>query len=122
MRRYAILLVAVVPFATVAPAQFYPAPGPGPRRSPPAVATTVSPSRSIGPGIAQVYSDINVGRSAGQLSHRQARQLRLEAGEINALERRYSVDGLSDAEAAELNNRIAALLSAINAERSGVIK
>lgn len=122
MRRHVISLFSVALFATAASSQFYPAPGPGPRRSPPAIVTTVSRSPSIEPGIAKVYSDIDAGRSAGQLSHRQARQLRLEVGEISALEQRYSVDGLSDAESAELNNRIAALLSAINGERSGVIK
>jgi hypothetical protein len=86
------------------------------------IATSTSSSPSIGSGLVSVFSNIDEGRRAGQLSHRQARQLRLEADEISTLEQRYAVDGLSDSEAAELNNRIAALNSLVNADRSGVTK
>jgi hypothetical protein len=86
------------------------------------IATSTSSSPSIGSGLGNVFSNIDEGRRAGQLSHRQARQLRLEADEISTLEQRYAIDGLSDSEAAELNNRIAALNSLVNADRSGVTK
>jgi len=122
MRAQSVVFVAILMFAVPAAAQFYPAPGPGPHRSPPMVATTVSQTKSIAPQIGRVYSDIDQGRSAGQLSHKQAKQLRIEAEEISVLEQRYAVDGLSDSEAAELNTRIEALVGVINAERSGVTK
>jgi hypothetical protein len=122
MRAQTLLFFAPILLSAQASAQFYPAPGPGPRRSPPEVATTVSRPSSTWPQVGRVYSDIDEGRRAGQLTHGQARALRREAGEIATLEQRYAADGLSDSEAAELNNRIAALVSAINAERSGVIK
>jgi hypothetical protein len=82
----------------------------------------MSQTRSIAPQIGRVYSDIDQGRSAGQLSRKQAKQLRIEAEERGVLEQRYAVDGLSDSEAAELNTRIEALVGVINAERSGGIK
>src|SRR5947209_19952478 len=122
MRAEPMMLIAGLMLAVPAAAQFYPAPGPGPRRSPPMIATTATRSASIAPQIGRLYSDIDHGRSVGQLSRRQAKQLRVEAGEISALEQRYAVDGLSDSEAAELNTRIEALLGTINAERAGVIK
>ena len=126
MRVQTLLLFAPVLLSGQASAQFYPAPAPapapGPRHSPPEIATSVSKTPTFGGAVGRVYSDIDEGRRAGQLTHRQARALRREAGEIGTLEQRYGVDGLSDSESAELNNRIAALLSAINAQRSGVIK
>src|SRR5690348_14461572 len=86
VRRHMVLLVTAVVLAFPASAQFYPAPGPGPRRSPPEVATTVSRPSSAGPQVGRVYSDIDEGKRAGQLTHRQARALRREAGEITTLE------------------------------------
>jgi hypothetical protein len=122
MGAQSVAFIAILMFTVPAAAQFYPAPGPGPHRSPPMIATTISQTRSIAPQIGRVYSDIDQGRSAGQLSRKQAKQLRIEAEEIGILEQRYAVDGLSDSEAAELNTRIEALVGVINAERSGGIK
>lgn len=119
MRAQTLLLFAPLLFSAQASAQFYPAPGPGPRRSPPMIATNVSGTPSVGLQMSKIYSDIDEGRRAGQLSRHEAKQLRLQAEEINTLEERYAAGGLSDSEAAELNNRIDALLSAINADRSG---
>jgi hypothetical protein len=86
------------------------------------IATSVSATPSVGRQIGKIYSDIYEGRRAGQLSHREARELRIQAEEIETLEARYAVDGLSGSEAAELNNRMDALLGTINAKRSGVTK
>jgi hypothetical protein len=69
-----------------------------------------------------VYSDIHDGAESGQLSRKQAKELRREAGEIDQLEQRYAAGGLSDAEAAELRTREEVLRSIVNAKRSGVIK
>lgn len=122
MRGYGLLLLTSTLFAVPASAQFYPAPGPGPRRSPPMIATTVSKPAPDGPQLGSIFSDIDAGRRTGQLSHKQAKELRLEAGEISALEARYAADGLSDSEAAELQTRTEVLRSIINAKRSGVLK
>jgi hypothetical protein len=74
------------------------------------------------PEVRTVLADINQGAHAGQLSHRQAKELRREAGEITQLEERYAAGGLSNAEAAELQNRIEVLRALTNAKRSGVIR
>jgi hypothetical protein len=121
MRAHIALLVTGILAATSASAQFYPAPGPGTHRAPPAVAST-SVKNSTVPNIGLVYRDIDEGRRNGQLSHRQARELRREAGEISTLEQRYAADGMSDSEAAELQNRVEALKSITDSKRSGLIK
>jgi hypothetical protein len=86
------------------------------------IATTVYKPIPNGPQLGKIFSDIDAGRRAGQLSHKQAKELRLEAGEISALEARYAADGLTDAEAAELQTRAEVLRSIINAKRSGVLR
>jgi hypothetical protein len=86
------------------------------------IATTVSKPAPNGPQLGGIFSDIDAGRRTGQLSHKQAKELRREAGEISVLETRYAADGLSDSEAAELQTRAEVLRSIINAKRSGVIK
>jgi hypothetical protein len=118
MRVLALLLVTATFAAIPASAQFYPAPGPGPHRTPSLVVTPQAGRTRIGPDVAGVRNDIREGTRQGQLSHRQARELRLQADEISILEQRYAVNGLSDSEAAELNNRVEALRGIINAQRS----
>jgi hypothetical protein len=60
---------------------------------------------------------IDDGRRAGQLSRSEARQLRREARQIGRLHSRYGADGLSSAEAAELQMRAAVLREQIGRER-----
>jgi hypothetical protein len=113
------MLIVSVLIATPAPAQFYSVPAHVQRPT-----TTISRSSSTAssPVIGDVYADIRAGARYGQLSHKQAKELRREAAEITALESRYAADGLSDVEAAELQTRAEVLRSIINAKRSGVIR
>jgi hypothetical protein len=89
---------------------------------PPPTTISRSSSTASGPVIGDVYADIRAGSRYGQLSRKQAKELRREAAEISALETRYAADGLSDAEAAELQTRAEVLRSIINAKRSGVLR
>lgn len=82
---------------------------PAPRPSLPGVA------RELG----QADRNIREGRESGQLSRREAKQLRRESRQIATLERRYARGGLSQSERAELEARIAALRSLTGAKRSG---
>jgi hypothetical protein len=118
MRVLALLLVTGTFAAAPAWSQFYPAPGPGPHRTPTLVVTSRAGATRTGPDMAGVLHDIHEGTRQGQLSHREARELRLQADEIRTLEQRYGVDGLSDSEAAELNSRLEALRGIVNAQRS----
>jgi hypothetical protein len=86
------------------------------------IATTVSRPAPNGPQLGSIFSDIDAGARYGQLSRKQAKELRREAAQISALESRYAADGLSDSEAAELQTRAEVLRSIINAKRSGVIR
>jgi len=72
--------------------------------------------------VQQVLSDIDRGRDSGQLSRRQAKQLRADLDEIGRLEQRYAQDGLSDAERTELRNRAEVVRAIANAKRLGAIK
>jgi hypothetical protein len=118
MRAYGSLLVAGIVFSTSASAQFYRSPAP----VPPAPVLTATPSSPAGPKMRTVYSDIRNGARYGQLSHKQAKELRQEAAEIEMLQQRYATGGLSDAEAAELRTRAEVLHAIVNAKRSGVVK
>ena len=75
------------------------------------------------PGVArdleQADRSIRDGRESGQLSRREARQLRRESRQISVLEERYQRGGLSQSERAELETRIAALRSITGAKRGG---
>ncbi|WP_137863310.1 MULTISPECIES: hypothetical protein [unclassified Sphingomonas] len=68
---------------------------------------------------AKIRSDIRAGRDSGQLTPREARQLKREAYQIDTLEERYAAGGLSPAEEAELFARREALRSDVIAKRSG---
>jgi hypothetical protein len=119
MRGYGLLLIASVLLASPASAQFYSVPAHVQR---PPTTISAGSSTASAPVISDVYADIRTGAREGQLSHKQAKELRREAGEISALETRYAADGLSDAEAAELQTRAEVLRSIVNAKRSGVLK
>jgi hypothetical protein len=74
------------------------------------------------PEVRTIYKDIHEGRQDGQLSRKQAKELRREAGAINDMQQRYASDGLSDSEQAELRNRTEVLRAVTNAKRYGTIK
>ena len=118
MRAFGLCLVVSVLVSVPASAQFYRVPAPA--RAP--VFTTAPATRGMSAPVRQVLSDIREGARLGELSHKQAKELRREAGEISELESRYAVGGLSDAEAAELRSREEVLHAIVNAKRSGVIK
>lgn len=61
--------------------------------------------------------DIRDARNAGQLTRREARQLRREAGVIDSLTQRYARDGLSAAERRELDLRAGVLRDRLNRGR-----
>ena len=119
MRAYGSLLFVGIVLSAPVSAQFYRSPAPLPRAP---VLTTVPSSAGAGAEMHGVYKDIREGARNGQLSHRQAKELRREAAEIDLLEQRYAAGGLSDSEAAELRTRAEALESIINAKRSHLIK
>ncbi len=107
------LLAAIVALSAPATAQIRDPSGgvrwPAPRPALPGVA------RELG----QADRNIREGRESGQLSKREARQLRRESRQIAVLEERYARGGLSESERAELESRVAALRSVTGAKRSG---
>jgi hypothetical protein len=68
---------------------------------------------------AKIRSDISDGRDSGQLTRRQAKQLKRETWQIDNLEERYAAGGLSPSEEAELFARREALRNDVIAKRSG---
>jgi len=77
----------------------------------------VSPEvRTVGNLHGYVHEQIRDGRSSGDLSHRQARQLERQADAVDTLAIRYSDDGLSDSELGELRSRLEALSSLVYVE------
>ena len=76
----------------------------------------------VGPEVGTIYKEIREGRPDEQVSRKQAKELRREAGVISDMERRYSSDGLSEPEQAELRNRAEVLRAVTNAKRLGTIK
>lgn len=107
-------LAAASMFPTGAP-QVY-GPPPPPARTTPATAPSVTRE------VERIRSDIKEARASGDLTRRQARELRRETGEIDMLEQRYAQDGLTDAERAELRNRTEVVRAISNAKASGLIK
>ena len=90
--------------------------------STPTAGATQAAGVAVAEAVAQVRSDIDDGRSSGQLSRKQAKELRVELGEINQLEERFARDGISDDERAELQNRVEVIRAIANAKRLGTIK
>lgn len=119
MRACRSLLVVGILLSAPLSAQFYRSPGPLPRAP---VLTTAPTASGAGAEMHGVYEDIREGARNGQLSHKQAKELRREAAEIDLLEQRYAEGGLSDSKVAELRTRIEVLESIINAKRSHLIK
>jgi hypothetical protein len=115
MRRY-LILAPLLLIAAPASAQFWPGP------------VMAGPSgRSMGHDqsaaeTAKIRSDIHAGRDSGQLTRREARQLKREAWQIDTLEERYAAGGLSPSEEAELFVRREALRNDVTAKRTGARK
>lgn len=87
-----------------------------------ATASRVSISPRYGPRIDRVRDEISDARDAGQITRTDARRLRREASQIGNLASRFGRDGISDAEAAELQVREQLLRDDLNAKRSGFRK
>jgi len=117
-----LALVAIVAAAMQgASPSVYGPPAPIPRMPGygPSASSNVPPVAGV---VQQVLSDIQQGRDSGQLSRKEARELRKEAGLIGQMEERFARDGLSDDERAELQNRAEVVRAVTNAKRLGVIK
>ena len=71
------------------------------------------PDPSVGRELRDVRKDIERARENGDLTAREARQLRREARLIGRLAERYGRDGLSGSEQGELQNRARILRDAI---------
>lgn len=65
-----------------------------------------------------VREEIRDGRRSGELSRKEAKDFRRQAGYIGSLEHRYARDGLSESELRELRTRLEALRSMIYARGS----
>ena len=112
--RFVILIGGSLFLSPTASAQFVYGPVP-PTRTPGIVA-------SGGPSTARETSalrrDIRRGRASGTVSRREARALRRETDQIDTLAERYGADGLSDAEARELNTRMRVQHDLVNTWRT----
>lgn len=75
------------------------------------------PGPSAADEVGHIRKQINRLRDSGVLSRREARQLRREALRIGYTAHRYSRDGLSASERAELRARTAALRATVNRPR-----
>ncbi len=119
MRRY-LLLTPLLLFAAPASAQIWGGPSmAGPSGGSMAHDLAASARINGDSETRKIRDDIRNGRESGQLSRQEARQLKREAFQIDALEDRFGRDGLSASEAAELANRRAALRADVIAKRSG---
>lgn len=108
----------------VAALALYPASGmTGPQAPQPRVVPTISigAGSTVARDIRDIRSEVKEGRQRGELSRRQAKQLRREAGEIRMLEDRYASGGLSLAERSELRSRVEVLKALARAKRLGTI-
>lgn len=112
MRRY-LILAPLLLAAAPASAQIWPGPSlHGPSGG------SMNRDRSAAE-TAKIRSDIRAGRDAGQITRREAKQLKREAWQIDTLEERYAAGGLTPSEEAELYARREALRSDVVAKRSG---
>ncbi|WP_147276183.1 hypothetical protein [Sphingomonas aracearum] len=112
------LVLACLFVATTAPAQFRAPPRTTPNlpRSP--IAFDPAPARPpIGRDLGDVRDRIEDGRDNGQLSRRDARRLRRGTDRIAASADRYGSDGLSTAEARELEARASLLRDQVGLAR-----
>jgi len=72
---------------------------------------------TVGHDLRETRKRISNGRDSGQLSKREARALRREAGQISALADRYAHGGVSDSERRELEMRAQVLRDLTAAQR-----
>ena len=119
MRGY-LFLAPLLLIATPASAQFWGGPsgsasisGGMPARMQPS--TWTPPNRETD----RIRDDVRNGRQSGQLTRREARQLRRESFQIDGLQARFRRDGISDSEAAELATRRQLLREDVLRKRSG---
>ena len=109
-----LLIPAVALVATSAPAQFVgrlsDGSGPAASRNP-----TNAPgwARDLG----DAYRRIDKGHDSGQLSRRETRRLKRQAGHVADLGEWYQQGGLSDAESRELETRALVLRDQVDARR-----
>ncbi len=118
MRVLLSIAVLIAPLGT-ANAQFVPRSPPSGDRMPGIVDRGTTPAQpTIGRELLKSRNQIRQGQKDGDLSKREARALRREARQIDALADRYSADGLSDSERRELDMRVRALQSLTAAQRT----
>ena len=108
-----LLLLALPP---VAQAQFVASPAPAPM---PGIVDrgTLPTMPSLNHEIGKARDRIEAGRKRGELTKREARGLRRDAGMIETLADRYGADGLSDSERRELDMRTEVLRTLTAAQR-----
>ncbi|PAL24548.1 hypothetical protein [Sphingopyxis sp. GW247-27LB] len=103
---------------SVAQAQFVAGPGPAPEPMPGIVDRGTLPTMpSLGHQLGEARDRIEGGRKRGELTKREARGLRRDAGMIETLADRYGADGLSDSERRELDMRTEVLRTLTAAQR-----
>lgn len=110
------LILAALP--ATAHAQFIAGPAPGGVPMPGiSDRGTMTTAPSVDRDIDTLRDRIRAGRNSGELSKREARGLKREAGMIGTLADRYAADGLSDSERRELDTRIQVQRAAAAAQR-----
>ena len=87
-------------------------------RLPAPVNPTLGGSTTVAREVRHIRDEIDAGRETGQLSRREARALRGQAGWIRRASTRFGRDGYSYAELTLLQSRIEALRSAVVAKRT----
>jgi hypothetical protein len=103
---------------SVAQAQFVAGPGSAPEPMPGIVDRGTLPTMpSLGHQLGEARDRIEGGRKRGELTKREARGLRRDAGMIETLADRYGADGLSDSERRELDMRTEVLRTLTAAQR-----
>ncbi len=115
MRPIVTAALLLLPLAS-AHAQFMPRTPPPSERLPAIVDRGTQPAGpSAGRDLMDLRGRIAARRDAGDISRQEARALRREARQIEALTERYGRDGLSDSERREIDMRTQALRSLTDA-------
>jgi len=117
--RFCLVLAPLLLIASPASAQFWGGPSGGGISGGRPVSDRAAAGAPMPDEMGQIRRDIRHGRESGQLSRREARQLRRDADQLGILEARYRRGGLSDAEQAELYTRRQLLRDDVIARRSG---
>ncbi|MEK9210227.1 hypothetical protein [Sphingomonas sp. 2378] len=114
MRHQAILATALLALPVTAHAQFT-------RAGPPADIVAMPGRPDVSPNLSNDRRDIRrsirEGRRSGDISRAEARSFRRDDAAIGSLADRFSSDGLSLSEQAELQSRTEALRGLVNARR-----